>query len=107
MGKPLLTDEILKRFKKGQKLEDTSQFGHYNPDKEVYLEPDDFQDYLDEEEYEGYVEGQTIRIPVQPSVVKSRRIETNKREAFRSKVNTILFWVVILVLLFIVAVIFW
>uniref|UniRef100_UPI001930E453 cell wall synthase accessory phosphoprotein MacP n=1 Tax=Streptococcus suis TaxID=1307 RepID=UPI001930E453 len=64
-----------------------------------------FDPYL-EEDYQGYEEGQTIRIPVKPTVVKSRRIETIKREAFRSKVNKILFWVIILLIMFIIAVLF-
>uniref|UniRef100_UPI00192DC150 cell wall synthase accessory phosphoprotein MacP n=1 Tax=Streptococcus suis TaxID=1307 RepID=UPI00192DC150 len=64
-----------------------------------------FDPYL-EEDYQGYEEGQTIRIPVKPTVVKSRRIETTKREAFRSKVNKILFWVIILLIMFIIAVLF-
>lgn len=57
-----------------------------------------------EEDYQGYEEGQTVRIPVQPSIVKSRRIEVVKREAFKEKVNRILFWVVVLVIVFLVAV---
>ena len=47
-----------------------------------------------------------MRIPVEASVVKSRRIETIKKEQFKSKVNTILFWIVLLLIAFILAVIY-
>lgn len=106
MRKPLLTDEIIEKARRKQARE--REFGYYSPDREVdeYDEDDEMfeEDWDDEDEYEGYQEGQTIRIPVEQSIVKSRRIETIKREAFRSKVNKILFWVVVLVILFLLAV---
>ncbi|HFH9837003.1 TPA: cell wall synthase accessory phosphoprotein MacP [Streptococcus suis] len=105
MGKPILTDEILEKARKGQKLEDFQDnrgFGYYSPKQSL---DEEFEPNFDDE-YTGYREGQTVRIPVEASVVKSRRIETIKREEFRGKVNKILFWVVILVILFILAVLF-
>ncbi|HFI0100999.1 TPA: cell wall synthase accessory phosphoprotein MacP [Streptococcus suis] len=105
MGKPLLTDEILEKVKKKQYSDQSSQFGHYRPNQDISMDDALFDSYL-EEDYQGYEEGQTIRIPVKPTVVKSRRIETIKREAFRSKVNKILFWVIILLIMFIIAVLF-
>lgn len=105
MGKPLLTDEILEKVKKKQYSDQSSQFGHYRPNQDISKDDALFDPYL-EEDYQGYEEGQTIRIPVKPTVVKSRRIETIKREAFRSKVNKILFWVIILLIMFIIAVLF-
>ncbi|HEM3661401.1 TPA: hypothetical protein U1C79_001329 [Streptococcus suis] len=105
MGKPLLTDEILEKVKKKQYSDQSSQFGHYRPNQDISMDDPLFDPYL-EEDYQGYEEGQTIRIPVKPTVVKSRRIETIKREAFRSKVNKILFWVIILLVMFIIAVLF-
>lgn len=101
MKKPLLTDEILERARKGQPLVDKQEFGYYDPQE-------DFSDFEEEwdDDYQGYQEGQTIRIPVDASIVKSRRIETVKREEFRSKVNKILFWVVLLVILLVLAVLF-
>ncbi|HFI0078773.1 TPA: cell wall synthase accessory phosphoprotein MacP [Streptococcus suis] len=104
MGKPLLTDEILEKVKKKQYSDQSSQFGHYRPNQDISMDDALFDPYL--EDYQGYEEGQTIRIPVKPTVVKSRRIETIKREAFRSKVNKILFWVIILLIMFIIAVLF-
>ncbi|MBS8092926.1 cell wall synthase accessory phosphoprotein MacP [Streptococcus suis] len=105
MGKPLLTDEILEKVKKKQYSDQSSQFGHYRPNQDISMDDALFDPYL-EEDYQGYEEGQTIRIPVKPTVEKSRRIETIKREAFRSKVNKILFWVIILLIMFIIAVLF-
>lgn len=105
MRKPLLTDEILEKVKKNQYSGQSNEFGHYRPNQDVSMEDNVFEPYLDEE-YQGYEEGQTIRIPVKPSVVKSRRIETIKREEFRSKVNKILLWVIILLIIFIIAVLF-
>ncbi|HFI0331652.1 TPA: cell wall synthase accessory phosphoprotein MacP [Streptococcus suis] len=105
MRKPLLTDDILEKVKKNQYSGESNQFGHYRPNQDVSMDDNVFEPYLDED-YQGYEEGQTIRIPVKSSVVKSRRIETIKREAFRSKVNKILFWVIILLIIFIIAVLF-
>ncbi|HEM5490958.1 TPA: hypothetical protein U1617_001525 [Streptococcus suis] len=105
MGKPLLTDEILKRVKKMQEADTDERFGHLSPKQMVSMDEKIFEPILDED-YQGYEEGQTIRIPVNPSVVKSRRIETIKREEFRGKVNKILFWVILLLIVFIIAVLF-
>lgn len=105
MGKPLLTDEILKRVKKMQEADTDERFGHFSPKQTVSMDEKIFDSILDED-YQGYEEGQTIRIPVKPSVVKSRRIETIKREEFRGKVNKILFWVILLLIIFIIAVLF-
>lgn len=105
MGKPLLTDEILKRVKKMQEADTDERFGYFSPKQTVSMDEKIFEPILDED-YQGYEEGQTIRIPVKPSVVKSRRIETIKREEFRGKVNKILFWVILLLIVFIIAVLF-
>lgn len=109
MGKPLLTDEVLERARRRKERE--KEFGYYSPksdnyEEEFYDDDDQYDQYEDDwdEEYQGYQEGQTVRIPVEQSIIKSRRIETVKREEFRSKVNKILFWVVLLVILFLLAV---
>ena len=109
MGKPLLTDEVLERARRRKERE--KEFGYYSPKLDNYEEGfyddyDEYDQYEDDwdEEYQGYQEGQTVRIPVEQSIIKSRRIETVKREEFRSKVNKILFWVVLLVILFLLAV---
>ena len=106
MGKPLLTDEIIERARRRKDRE--KEFGYYSPNSDDFEEEfyDDYDQYEDDwdEEYQGYQEGQTVRIPVEHSIIKSRRIETVKREEFRSKVNKVLFWVIILVILFLIAV---
>ena len=106
MGKPLLTNEVLERARRRKERE--REFGYYSPNSDEFDELYDFEEYDDvddwEEEYQGYREGETVRIPVEQTIVKSRRIETVKREEFRSKVNKILFWVVILVIIFLFAV---
>ena len=106
MGKPLLTDEIIERARRRKDRE--KEFGYYSPKSDNYEEEfyDDYDQYEDDwdEDYQGYREGETVRIPVEQSIVKSRRIETVKREEFRSKVNKVLFWVIILVILFLIAV---
>lgn len=103
MGKPLLTDDVLKKVQKEEFVDSSNAFGYYPPDNSLDIKTD--EPYW-EEDYQGYEEGQTIRIPVEASVVKSRRIETVKREEFRHKVNKILFWVIVLFLLFIFVVLF-
>lgn len=106
MGKPLLTDEIIERARRRKDRE--KEFGYYSPNSDDFEEEfyDDYDQYEDDwdEDYQGYREGETVRIPVEQSIVKSRRIETVKREEFRSKVNKVLFWVIILVILFLIAV---
>lgn len=109
MGKPLLTDEVLEKARHRKDRE--KEFGYYSPksdnyEEEFYDDYDEYDQYEDDwdEEYQGYQEGQTVRIPVEQSIIKSRRIETVKREEFRSKVNKVLFWVVLLVILFLLAV---
>ena len=106
MGKPLLTDDIIERARRRKDRE--KEFGYYSPNSGDFEEEfyDDYDRYEDdwEEEYQGYREGETVRIPVEQSIIKSRRIETVKREEFRSKVNKILFWVILLVIIFLIAV---
>ena len=106
MGKPLLTDDIIERARRRKDRE--KEFGYYSPnsgdfEEEFYDDDDQYEDDW-EEEYQGYREGETVRIPVEQSIIKSRRIETVKREEFRSKVNKILFWVILLVIIFLIAV---
>ncbi|MBY5035232.1 cell wall synthase accessory phosphoprotein MacP [Streptococcus gallolyticus] len=95
MRKPLLSDEVLEREARKKR------FGYFEED----YDDEELEDWEDED-YQGYQEGQTIRIPVEASIVKSRRIETIKKERFKSKVNKTLFWIVFLLILFVLAVIY-
>ncbi|TCD46124.1 hypothetical protein D3X11_01290 [Streptococcus sp. X16XC17] len=107
MRKPLLTDDIIEQAKRKKR------FGYYEPELDDHYDEydddydeDEWDEFQNQETYHGYEEGQTIRIPVEQSIIKSRRIETIKKDRFRSKVNKILFWVIVLVIGFIVAVIY-
>lgn len=47
----------------------------------------------------------TLQIDVEPTVTKSRRIENAKRGVFQAKLNKILFWIVLLLIALIAAII--
>ena len=76
MSKPLLTDDVIEQAKRG----------------EIDLEEQPYyEDYDHEADY-------------QPSAYKSRRIENAKRNQFQHKLNRILFWVVVLLIILFIAV---
>lgn len=83
MAKPLLTDELIERAKRGEI--DLDGTGHYSD------QTDDFDDY------EAAVNG---------SDYKSRRLENARRSQFQRKLNRILFWVILLLVLLLLAVIY-
>ncbi|VNU90103.1 membrane protein [Streptococcus pneumoniae] len=103
MGKSLLTDEMIERANRGEKIsgppllddnEETkilptssSRFGYANPK--------DHEDH-------GFSQ-ETLKIQVEPSIHKSRRIENTKRNVFNSKLNKILFAVIFLLILLVLA----
>ena len=81
MSKPLLTDDVIEQAKRGEiDLEDHPYYQDY--EEEFY-----------DEDYEA-----------KPSAYKSRRIENAKRNQFQHKLNRILFWIVVLLIILIVAV---
>lgn len=102
MSKPLLTDEIIERANRGEKIsappllddEETkilptssSRFGYANPKDHGFSQ-------------------ETLKIQVEPSIHKSRqsrRIENTKRNVFNSKLNKILFAVIFLLILLVLA----
>ena len=79
MSKPLLTDDVIEQAKRG----------------EIDLEDHPYYQDYEEEFYEANY---------QPSAYKSRRIENAKRNQFQHKLNRILFWIVVLLIILIVAV---
>jgi len=80
MSKPLLTDDVIEQAKRGEiDLEDHPYYQDYE------------EEFYDEANY-------------QPSAYKSRRIENAKRNQFQHKLNRILFWIVVLLIILIVAV---
>ncbi|HHG7988280.1 TPA: cell wall synthase accessory phosphoprotein MacP [Streptococcus pneumoniae] len=100
MGKSLLTDEMIERANRGEKIsgplllddnEETkilptssSRFGYANPKDHGFSQ-------------------ETLKIQVEPSIHKSRRIENTKRNVFNSKLNKILFAVIFLLILLVLA----
>ena len=46
----------------------------------------------------------TLQIQVEPTVTKSRRIEEQKESVLQSKLNTILFWIIALLIVLILAI---
>lgn len=100
MGKSLLTDEMIERANRDEKIsgppllddnEETkilptssSRFGYANPKNHGFSQ-------------------ETLKIQVEPSIHKSRRIENTKRNVFNSKLNKILFAVIFLLILLVLA----
>ena len=83
MSKPLLTDDVIEQAKRGEiDLEDHPYY-------------QDYEEEFSDEDYEANY---------QPSAYKSRRIENAKRNQFQHKLNRILFWIVVLLIILIVAV---
>ena len=83
MSKPLLTDDVIEQAKSG----------------EIDLDYHPYYQYYEEEFYDEDYEAN-----YQPSAYKSRRIENAKRNQFQHKLNRILFWIVVLLIILIVAV---
>lgn len=83
MAKPLLTDELIEQAKRGEI--DLDETGHYE-------ESDD--SFYDQE------------VAINGADYKSRRVENARRSQFQKKLNRILFWVILLLILLLVAVIY-
>lgn len=83
MGKSLLTDEIIEKAKRGEVIEDDFSA---DPDTKIMTFSDD--DFMDHQE----------------RIYKSRRIENAKRNEFQSKLNLLLFALLILIAILIYAV---
>lgn len=137
MGKALLTDEIIERANRGEDIsgpplmddEETkilstgrssfsaqqssrqdTKFGYQSPQSRFgYAEEPSQQrqfGYQTAQNQEEFTD-ETLHIEVDPTVTKSRRIENQKRSLFQAKLNKILFWVVILLIGLIAAIIWW
>ena len=134
MGKALLTDEIIERANRGEDIsgpplmddEETkilstgrssfssqqssrqdTQFGYQSPQNRFGYEEARSQQsrfgYQTAQNQEEFTD-ETLHIEVDPTVTKSRRIENQKDEVFQSKLNKILFWVILLLILLILAI---
>ena len=108
MGKPLLTDEMIERARRGEDIsspkmvdaEETKiirtahrRFGYERPMRESRME----------RPKESYSQD-TLQIQVEPTVTKSRRIEERKQSVVQSKLNKILFWIIVLLIVLIIAI---
>lgn len=108
MGKPLLTDEMIERARRGEditgpKMVDAEEtkiirtdhrgFGYERPMRESCME-------RPQERYSQ----DTVQIQVEPTVTKSRRIEEQKQSVVQSKLNKILFWIIVLLIALIIAI---
>ena len=107
MGKPLLTDEMIERARRGEdisgpKMVDNEEtkilrtdhrgFGYERPVRES-------RSQVSQERYSQ----DTLQIQVEPTVTKSRRIE-EKQSVLQSKLNKILFWIIVLLIVLIIAI---
>ena len=118
-GQPLMDDEETKILSTGRSsfssqqssLQDT-QFGYQSPQNRFGYEEARSQQnqsrfgYQTAQNQEEFTD-ETLRIEVDPTVTKSRRIENQKRSLFQAKLNKILLWVVILLIGLIAAIIWW
>ena len=108
MGKPLLTDEMIERARRGEdisgpKMVDNEEtkilrtdhrgFGYERPVVEKRVERPQASYSQD-----------TLQIQVETTVTKSRRIEEQKQSVLQSKLNKILFWIIVLLIILIIAI---
>jgi hypothetical protein len=118
-GPPLMDDEETKilstgrsSFSSQQSRRQDTQFGYQSPQNRFGYEEARFQQnqsrfgYQTAQNQEEFTD-ETLHIEVDPTVTKSRRIENQKRSLFQAKLNKILFWVVILLIGLIAAIIWW
>ena len=99
MGNPLLTDEIIERANRGEKISGPS----LQDDEETKILSTSSQNfgYSRSRDYNSIQD--TLIIEVEPTIHKSRRIENTKRNVFNSKLNRILFTVILLLILLVLA----
>ncbi|MDQ0221582.1 cell wall synthase accessory phosphoprotein MacP [Streptococcus moroccensis] len=99
MGKPLLTDEMIEQARREQGYEGWSDD---QATKEIHFDRRDLNRFqsgssnLDE----------TRPIQVEPSIKKSRRLENEKRSGFQSKLNQILFVLILLAIALVFAILY-
>ena len=99
MGKPLLTDEMIERANRGEDISGPPLVD----DEETKILPTSAQNFGYSRTRDYGFSQDTLTIEVEPSIHKSRRIENTKRNVFNSKLNKILFAVILLLILLILA----
>ena len=100
MGRPLLTDEMIERANRGERLDGRPL---YDAEETKILPTDTGERFgyakpSQTETSRSILSQETMDIDVPHTVYKSRRIENEKRSVFGAKLNKILF---IMILLFI------
>ena len=103
MGKPLLTDEMIEKANRGEKISGPPLLD----DEETKILSTSFQSFdYSNSKVHGFSQ-QTLTIDVEPSIHKSRRIENTKRNIFNTQLNKILFIVIFLLILLVLAIKYW
>ena len=100
MGRPLLTDEMIERANRGEDISDPP----LHDEEETKILKTTRSQFGYSSQNSGFNQD-TLQIDVEPTVTKSRRIENAKRGVFQAKLNKILFWIVLLLIALIAAII--
>lgn len=108
MGKPLLTDEMIERARRGEeisgpKMLDNEETKILRTDHRGFGYERPVRESRSQGQQERYSQD-TLQIQVEPTVTKSRRIEEQKQSVLQSKLNKILFWIIVLLIVLIIAI---
>ncbi|MEY8700485.1 cell wall synthase accessory phosphoprotein MacP [Streptococcus ferus] len=102
MGKPLLTDEIIERARQGESI--GNEAASFDSEETLVISTDNSNDGANREHVR---QEEVDYLEAEDPIIKSRRIENAKRGEFQSKLNMILFAIVILLAILIYAVFKW
>lgn len=97
MGKPLLTDDVIRRATLEEEFSDWS--GDQDKTQEIHFDRRDLEPFIDQPEG-------VLSVEVKASTQKSRRLETQKRHLFQSRLNRILAILILLAIALVLAVIY-
>ena len=103
MGKPLLTDEMIEKANRGEKISGSPLLDN---EETKILSTSSRSFGYERPKGHGFSQ-ETLTIEVEPSIHKSRRIENTKRNVFNSKLNKILFTIIFLLILLVLAIKYW
>lgn len=103
MGKPLLTDEMIERANRGEKISGPPLLDN----EETKILSTTYRSFGHERPKGHGFSQETLNIEVEPTIHKSRRIENTKRNVFNSKLNKILFTIIFLLILLVLAIKYW
>ncbi|EHE66564.1 cell wall synthase accessory phosphoprotein MacP [Streptococcus pneumoniae] len=103
MGKSLLTDEMIERANRGEKISGPPLLDDLDDNEETKILPTSSSRFGYANPKDHGFSQETLKIQVEPSIHKSRRIENTKRNVFNSKLNKILFAVIFLLILLVLA----